>query len=374
MSAASHRIRLRLNRRSGFCLDLDLQLPAQGISVLFGPSGSGKTTVLRCVAGLERAQEATVEIAGDCWQDTQRGQWLPTWKRPLGYVFQEASLFDHLDVRGNLDFGRQRARQEGHEADTDLGLDALIELLGIGPLLGRRPHELSGGERQRVAIARALATRPRLLLLDEPLSALDTARRRDVLPWLERLRDAVRIPMLYVTHSSEEMARLADTLVLMEHGRAAAWGPATQVLQRSEVAAAQGDEAGVLLHGRVSGREAHWHLMEVRCAGIRLWLRDTGAALGQAVRVRVLARDVSVATTCPSGTSVQNLLPCSVLQLTPDALQPGQVLVALACAGAGQDAPGDVLLARITARAAHTLSLTPGMPAWAQVKAAALAG
>lgn len=374
MSTASHRIRLRLTRHNGFCLDLDLQLPAQGISVLFGPSGSGKTTVLRCVAGLDRAEEAAVEIAGACWQDTQRGHWLPTWQRPLGYVFQEASLFDHLNVRGNLDFGRQRARKQSPEMSGDLSLDACIELLGIGPLLARRPNELSGGERQRVAIARALATRPRLLLLDEPLSALDAARRRDILPWLERLRDAVQIPMLYVTHSNEEMARLADTLVLMDRGHVVASGPARQVLQTSEVAASQGDEAGVLLHGRVSGREAQWHLMEVRCAGIRLWLRDTGAALGQAVRVRVLARDVSVATHCPSGTSVQNLLPCRVLRVTPDALQPGQVLVTLACAGTSEDTPGEVLLARITARAAHTLSLTPGTQAWAQVKAAALVG
>lgn len=365
MNAPDHRLRLKLARANGFALDLDLRLPGHGITVLFGPSGSGKTTVLRCVAGLEPADVAVVDIAGTCWQDSTRGWSLPTWRRPLGYVFQEASLFDHLDVRGNLEFGCKRAG-----GDT-AALEEAVGLLGIGPLLARRPHELSGGERQRVAIARAMATQPRLLLLDEPLSSLDPARRQEILPWLERLRDTQRVPMLYVTHSVDEMVRLADTLVLMDQGRAVACGQAAEVLARSEVAALQGEEAGVLLQGEVTQRDAPWHLMQVCFAGGCLWLRDTGCAIGQPVRVRVKARDVSVALERPQATSVQNLLPCTVRGVSDDPQQPGQVLVTLAC---GDPTQGATLLARVTARAAHQLALAPGVAAWAQVKAAALVG
>ncbi len=377
MNAREHRLRLKLARANGFTLDLDLQLPGHGITVLFGPSGSGKTTVLRCVAGLEPADVAVVDIAGTCWQDSTRGWSLPTWRRPLGYVFQEASLFDHLDVRGNLEFGYRRARSASGAASGPL--EEAVALLGIGHLLARRPHELSGGERQRVAIARAMATQPRLLLLDEPLSSLDPARRRDILPWLERLRDTQQVPMLYVTHSVDEMVRLADTLVLMDQGRAVACGPAAEVLRRTEVAAAQGDEAGVLLHGEVTQPDTAWHLMQVRFAGGSLWLRDTGCEIGQAVRVRVMARDVSLALDRPQATSVQNLLPCTVREVSIDPQQPSQVLVVLACGDANSDAKGEAaqgvtMLARITARAAHQLALVPGVPVWAQVKAAALVG
>jgi molybdate transport system ATP-binding protein len=380
MNDATNRIRLALTRETGFQLDIDLQLPAQGICVLYGPSGCGKTTVLRCVAGLERAPQATIEIAGASWQDSTRGSWVPTWQRPVGYVFQEAGLFDHLDVKGNLAYGRKRVRGTANPDDSEFTLEQAIDLMGIRPLLSRRPHALSGGERQRVAIVRALATRPRLLLLDEPLSALDASRRRDILPWLERLRDEWQVPMLYVTHSSEEMVRLADTLVLMDQGRVSACGPVAQVLQRTDLAATQGDEAGVLLHGQVCARETQWHLMQVRFGGGSLWLRDTAAPIGQSVRVRVLARDVSVATQLPQATSVQNLLPCTVMQVAPDAVQAGQVMVTLACnaqAGesqAGDSNAGEVLLARITARAAHALALVPGLRVWAQLKAAALVG
>ncbi|MFD0669776.1 molybdenum ABC transporter ATP-binding protein [Ramlibacter sp. MAHUQ-53] len=358
---AATRIALHLARPGGFSLDVDLTLPGHGVTALFGPSGSGKTTVLRCVAGLERADRAHVEIAGSCWQDDARGIDLPTWQRPLGYVFQEASLFDHLDVRGNLAFGQRRAARGA----SAMPLDGVIELLGIGHLLARRPHALSGGERQRVAIARALATQPRVLLLDEPLSALDAARRRDILPWLERLRDELRIPMLYVTHSADEMARLADTLVLMDQGRALACGPVGEVLLRTDLAVVPGEDTGVLLEATVAGRDAPWRLMQVDFGGGALWLRDTGAATGRRVRVRVLARDVSVATEMPRATSVNNLLPGTVAEVVPDPRHEGQVLVRLACGEAA-------LLARITARSAHALGLAPGVPAWAQVKAAAL--
>ena len=202
-------VRLRLPR-ADFELSVDLQLPARGITVLFGTSGSGKTSVLRSVAGLERAREARVVVAGEVWQDDAAGVFLPTHQRALGYVFQEASLLAHLDVQGNLRYGMKRTRSP-QAAQT---LQQAIELLGIGHLLERQVGQLSGGERQRVAIARALATAPKVLLLDEPLAALDLARRQEILPWLEALRDELSIPMLYVTHSADELARLADHLVL----------------------------------------------------------------------------------------------------------------------------------------------------------------
>jgi molybdate transport system ATP-binding protein len=346
--------------RPDFTLKVDLLLPARGITVLFGASGSGKTTLLRCVAGLERPHNAQIRIAGTVWQDDAQQVFLPPWRRPLGYVFQEASLFDHLDVQGNLEYGLRRSGLGKQPATRDTA----IELLGIGPLRKRRTHQLSGGERQRVAIARALAMQPQLLLLDEPLASLDHARRQDILPWLERLRDEIHIPMLYVTHSADEVARLADTLVVLERGQVTAAGPAAQVLASIETPVVLGEDMGALLEGTVQERDAHWHLARVQFAGGSLWLRDSGIALGKHVRLRVLARDVSVSTEAPQHTSIQNLLPCVVQSVAPDT-HPSQALLRLAC--------GDtVLLARITARAVDTLKLLPGKPVWAQVKSVAL--
>lgn len=353
------RIRLQLVRPA-FTLDVDLDLPGDGITVLFGVSGSGKTSLLRCVAGLERTPGAVVSIAGETWQDDAAGVYLPTWQRPLGYVFQEASLFEHLSVRKNLQFGLKRS----HAPSDAAALDAAIELLGIAALLDRTTGQLSGGERQRVAIARALATRPRLLLLDEPLASLDQARRQDILPWLERLRDELRIPMLYVTHASDEVARLADTLVVLDAGRVKACGPVAAVLAATDGALLLGDDAGALLQATVSGRDARWQLMQLAFNGGSLWLRDTGHAVGQKVRVRLLARDVSVATQEPQHTSIQNLLRCVVTSIGCDT-HPSQALVRMAC---GQSQ----VLARVTARAVDALQLAPGVAVWAQIKAAAL--
>jgi molybdate transport system ATP-binding protein len=356
---AMNRVRLALQRGSGFRLDVDFEWPARGITALFGASGSGKTTLLRCVAGLERAPDAQVHVAGEHWQDAG-GLFMPVWQRPLGYVFQEASLFDHLDVRSNLAYGQRRSARDADPA----GAGALIERLGIGHLLARRPPELSGGERQRVAIARALMTQPRILLLDEPLASLDLPRRREVLPWLEKLRDELHIPMLYVTHAVDEVARLADHLVLLEAGRVRASGPLVEMLSRPDLPLAQGDEAGALLLGTVAQVDPQWQLACIAFAGGSLWVPDTGLAPGQAVRVRVLARDVSVALHAPEGSSIQNVLPCIVTGLAPGG-HPSQTLVQLACGPS-------LLMARITRRAADALQLSEGQPAWAQVKSAAL--
>ena len=358
MSADTVHVRLRLPR-AGFALSVDLSIAGQGITVLYGPSGSGKTSVLRCVAGLERAEQGLVRIGSDVWQDAA-GTFLPTWRRPVGYVFQEASLFEHLNVQGNLEYGLRRVPG----ADSRARLNDAIDLLGIRALLPRRTGKLSGGERQRVAIARALATGPRVLLLDEPLAALDQARREEIYPWLERMRDELKIPMLYVTHSAQELARLADQLVVLAQESVVAAGPVADVLSAIDAPVVVGEDAGALLRGTVAERDAAWHLACVEFAGGRLWLHDTGMPIGHTVRLRILARDVSVATEQPQHSSIQNLLPC-VIDSVADDSHASQTLLRLRCGEA-------VLLARVTRRALHALALRPGLPVWAQVKSVAV--
>jgi molybdate transport system ATP-binding protein len=361
-------IRIRLHMaRPDFALDVDLRLAAHSTTVLFGPSGSGKTTLLRCVAGLERAPQAHIRVGHAVWQDEERGVFVPTWQRALGYVFQEASLFAHLSVRANLEYGLRRVpKATPPAAAPHITLDAAIALLGLQALLARSPGQLSGGERQRVAIARALCAQPRLLLLDEPLASLDQARREDILPWLERLRDQLHTPMLYVTHSADEVARLAHSLVVLERGRVRQAGPVAQVLAQLDAPVTLGDDVGALLQGTLSGRDTRWHLAQVAFDGGTLWLRDSDHALGARVRLRILARDVSITTAEPQHTSIQNVLTCVVDALQADA-HPSQVLVRLRCGAA-------IILARITARAADALQLQPGHTVWAQVKAVALVG
>ena len=359
MKDDSIQVRLTLPRAE-FTLSVDLAITGRGITVLFGPSGSGKTSVLRCVAGLERAHKGLVRIRSEVWQDDSADVFLPTWRRPVGYVFQEASLFEHLDVQGNLEYGLRRSSG----ANKQENLNQAIDLLGIRPLLRRPVAHLSGGERQRVAITRALASGPRLLLLDEPLAALDQARRQEIFPWLERMRDELKIPMLYVTHSSDELARLADHLVVLERGRVKSAGPVAEVLAAINAPVVVGDDAGALLRAKVVQRDRAWHLACVEFAGGRLWLRDDGLSIGQSARLRVLARDVSVATEEPQHTSIQNHLTCVIESMAEDS-HPSQALLRLRC---GES----ILLARITRRAADALALRPGLQVWAQVKSVAL--
>jgi molybdate transport system ATP-binding protein len=359
MSDVTHQVRIAL-ARPAFKLAVDLALPAKGITAIYGASGSGKTTLLRCVAGLERAARGVVKIAGRVWQDDDQSIFLPTWKRPLGYVFQEASLFDHLDVQANLEYGLKRSQTR----ESRNGLNAAIELLGIAGLLQRRTDQLSGGERQRVAIARALGTLPAMLLLDEPLASLDHARRQDILPWLEKLRDELNIPMLYVTHAADEVARLADTLVMLDGGVVKAAGPVSDVLASTDIPVVLGEDAGALLEATVQACDAQWRLAQVGFPGGQLWLRDDGLTIGQRVRLRVLARDVSITLQEATETSIQNHLPCVVETVVAES-HPSQVLVGLRCGST-------VLLARITARAVAALSLKLGQQVWAQVKSVAL--
>ena len=365
-------IRLRLPR-AGFTMGVDLSLPATGITVLFGPSGSGKTSVLRAVAGLDRAQNACVALGDEVWQDDARGLWVPPHRRPLGYVFQEASLFDHLDVIGNLRYGLERAWRgpvskvtggPGRTPDPQASLQQAIALLGIEHLLQRRTQVLSGGERQRVAIARAWASQPQLLLLDEPLSAVDAARRQDILPWLERLRDEAQIPMLYVTHSADELARLADQVVVLNQGQVRAQGPVSQVMGDVQGPLAEGEDAAALVEALIVERDPQWHLSRAEFDGGQLWLRDTGQPLGRTVRLRVLARDVSLATQEPHGLTVQNVVR-GVVESLNEGEHLSQLLVAVRCGPTR-------LLSRITRRAAHELALQTGMPVWAMIKAVAV--
>ncbi|HYW56478.1 MAG TPA: molybdenum ABC transporter ATP-binding protein [Polaromonas sp.] len=352
---------------SGFALDVQLDLPGRGVSALFGPSGCGKTTCLRAIAGLEHAR-GHLRISGDVWQDDAHKHFLPTHQRPLGYVFQEASLFPHLSVRRNVEYGMKRVPASRRR----VSLDDAVELLGIAPLMDRQPQTLSGGERQRVAMARALATSPSLLLLDEPLAALDAQRKSEVLPYLERLHNELDIPVIYVSHAMDEVARLADTLVVLSQGRVAVSGPLAQTLARVDAPGLSDQEAGVLLEATILERDTRWHLARVGFAGGSLWLRDTGQGIGSGVRVRVLARDVSVATKEPKGTSIQNVMACVVESISADA-HPSQALLRLnlnANASAAQSQT--VLLARITARAVDAMGLTSGSAVWAQVKSAAL--
>lgn len=349
-------------QRGNFSLEIDTALPARGITAVFGASGSGKTTLLRCVAGLETEAEGRVSLGETVWQDSARRWLVPTWRRRLGYVFQEASLFEHLDVQGNLDYGVRRSAVPAHASTRT----AAIELLGIGSLLQRMPQGLSGGERQRVAIARALASQPRLLLLDEPLASLDAARRRDILPWLERLRDEIALPMMYVTHSMEEVARLADHLLVLENGRVKASGPAGEVLASVDNPSIVGEEAGVLLSGQIALRDERWQLSRVDFTGGSLWVRDQGWQAGRSVRLRVLARDVSLAISEPRDSSIQNQLRAVITTVIADD-HPSQVLVRLDCGGSA-------LLARVTRRALQTLNLEPGTAVWALVKSVAVIG
>ena len=242
----------------GFALDVDLELPGRGITAFFGPSGSGKTTLLRAIAGLERITDGRLVVGGEVWQDG--GRCLPTHARPLGYVFQEASLFPHLSVRANIEYGMRRA---GAPAN---GFDDIVELLGIAPLLEREPGRLSGGERSRVAIARALVTAPRLLLMDEPLAALDAARKAEFMPYLERLHRQLAIPVLYVTHAIDEVARLADHLVLLDDGRVQASGPTAETLTRTDLPLARGDDASAIIVGTVAVQDDAYRLTRIDSA------------------------------------------------------------------------------------------------------------
>ncbi|MBV6749678.1 molybdenum ABC transporter ATP-binding protein [Pseudomonas chlororaphis] len=359
--ASSIQVRLRLDYPD-FSLDLDLQLPGRGVTALYGHSGSGKTTCLRCIAGLEKAPEAFIRINDQVWQDSTRKLFVPPHKRALGYVFQEASLFAHLSVRANLEFGLRRIPREQRRVD----MVHATKLLGIGHLLDRHPQHLSGGERQRVGIARALLTSPQLLLMDEPLAALDSQRKNEILPYLERLHDELEIPVLYVSHSQDEVARLADHIVLLSAGKALASGPIGETLARLDLPMALGDDAGVVIEGTVIAYDSQYQLLTLQLPDSQLNVRVAHAPLapGKRLRVKIQARDVSLSRQPGEHSSILNLLPVTLIGEIP-ADNNAHVLIRL-------EAAGTPLLARITRYSRDQLKLAPGQTLWAQIKSVAV--
>jgi len=335
-----------------FRLDVAFEAP-MGVTALFGRSGSGKTSVVKAVAGILKADEARILIAGTVLEDSGSGTRLPVARRRIGYVFQEPRLFPHLSVRGNLRYGMQ-------EGD----LSGVVEMLGIGDLLERRPGALSGGEAQRVAIGRALLSRPRLLLLDEPLAALDDARKAEILPYLERLRDEAGVPILYVSHSVAEIARLATTVVALNAGHVARVGPAAEVLSDPDIVPVLGvREAGALVRAQVVAHHDDG-ISELSWSAGQLLLPRVGQKVGASVRVRIEAQDVMLAATRPVGISALNVVPVLVTAVrTGDG--PG-VMVQLR---AGED----LLLARVTRRSADLMGIAVGWRGFAVVKSVAVA-
>jgi molybdate transport system ATP-binding protein len=345
-------LRVEISHRfPGFDLTVDLTAPP-GLTCLFGRSGSGKTTIINAVAGLLRPDRATITLDGVALHD------LAPHQRRVGYVFQDARLFPHLTVAQNLAYGARVRRIPVRD------LDRIVELLGIGALLPRRPGSLSGGERQRVAIGRALLSDPRILLMDEPLASLDEARKAEILPHIEALRDQVGLPILYVSHSLAEVARLATTIAVVNAGRVAASGPAESILSDPGLARLMGlREAGAILTARVAGHEDDG-LTRLDTGAGPLWLPRIAAAVGARVRVRIAAQDVILSLTRPEGLSALNILPGRIARLV-EGDGPG-VLVQIDLA------PG-LLLARLTRRSATALGLAPGMQVHAVLKSVAVA-
>ena len=339
---------------------LDLTVNEGDTIVIIGPSGTGKSTLLRCVNLLTRPNEGQIWL--DDLEITAKGTDEDKVRQHIGMVFQNFLLFNHLTALGNVKLGLTRVKHMSDEAATEKAMRELSRV-GLADRANHYPGQLSGGQQQRVGIARALAVGPRLLLMDEPLAALDVQRKREILPYLDRLHDALEIPVLYVSHASDEVARLADHLVVLQAGQALASGPLAETLARLELPIRLGEDAGAVLEATVAEQDPAWHLVRLDFAGGSLWTRDPGLPLGRRVRVRVLARDVSLAET-PSVSSIQNCLRGTVEALG-DEDHPALALVRVRV--------GDsVLLARLTRRSAAALHIAPGRAVWVQVKSVAL--
>ncbi len=340
-----------------FVVDADLEVPSIGITALIGPSGSGKTTILRTIAGLERHPGSCVSVGGSIWQDTN--VFLPPHKRSMGFVFQEPSLFPHLTVRGNIAYGVKRLTSK----ECEMKVRRAAERLGLIDLLDRDPSTLSGGENQRVAIARALAVGPSLLLMDEPVSSLDAELKNEVLAYIDGLREELDIPIVYVSHSADEVARIADHLILLNNGRVTAHGPIRDVLTRLDLPLARGEDAEAIVEATVAGHDDEFGLSYLDFPGGRFTVPRGDMEDGQIVRLRVLARDVSLTLEEQKGTSILNIFEAVVEETADHGIS--QVTVRVS-------AKGVPLLARVTRKSASVLDLRPGRKVFAQAKSVAV--
>lgn len=362
--SATHTIRAAFhNVLGGFTLDTAFEAPAKGVTALFGPSGCGKTTVIRCIAGLIRVKDGFCDIDGEIWQDRD-GAFVPTHKRSLGYVFQEASLFPHISVRRNLLFGAPRQKPKDR---PEIDFDEVVDLLGVRHLLDRAPSNLSGGERQRIGIGRALLTQPKLLLMDEPLSALDRRTKSEILPFIEKLRDHFAVPIFYITHDMTEVERLADQMVLLEKGHLVASGPLSELQSDPASPLAKSREAAVSLDGVVESFDPKFGLLNMTIPGGRLIAPAPPAVIGERRRLRILATDVSLAREYPGRSSILNVVPAKVG--TMKVLDPYEVLVVI---NVGEQGEGARLLSRMTRKSWDELGLAEGQSVFAQVKYVAL--
>ncbi len=345
--------------QGGFHLDAAFGMEG-GVTALFGRSGSGKTTLVNAIAGLLRLQRGHIRFDGEILFDAERGIYVPPQARRFGYVFQEGRLFPHLTVKHNLLFSNIFSATKATSAE----LDRIVALLGLESLLARRPGALSGGEKQRVAIGRALLAKPRLLLLDEPLAALDTQRKSEILRYLELLRDEFAVPMLYVSHAVEEVVRLAGHVVLLSDGRVEASGPTAEIMSDAALHPLTGrDEGGGVITAKVAAHDLQYGLAELHFAGGSLYVAELDALPGESVRVRIRARDVALALERPSGTTFRNMVSCRVAAIAESAGSMAEVTL---------DANGATLIARITRHSRDELGLRPGMSVYALIKAIAL--
>jgi molybdate transport system ATP-binding protein len=339
-------------------MDIAFQVPSPGVTALFGPSGSGKSTIINAAAGLLRPETCRIEVDGKVLADTASGVWLPPERRRAGLVFQDARLFPHMSVATNLRFGMRRV------GSGAIDFDEIVDLLGIGLLLDRRPYTLSGGERQRVAIGRALLAQPHLLLMDEPLASLDAARKAEILPFLTRLKTALRLPVLYVTHSLDEVARLADSMVLIDAGQVVGFGSASEVAARADLPLAQRDDAGALLLCHVVANDTERALTRLEGGGVALYVPLLDLPVGAACRVRIPAREVILAGRPPEAISLHNIVPGTVRHIAEDPVR-HSVIVEIGLPDGG-------LLSRVTPDAVARLGLMAGAPVLALIKSTSI--
>jgi molybdate transport system ATP-binding protein len=339
-------------------MDMAFEVPTPGVTVLFGPSGAGKSTIIAAAAGLLHPEQCRIVVDDQVLADTDSGVWLAPERRRMGLVFQDARLFPHMSVATNLRFGLRRA------AAGPVRFDDVVELLGIGTLLTRRPHTLSGGERQRVAIGRALLAQPHLLLMDEPLASLDSARKGEIMPYLTRLKTALKLPILYVTHSLDEAAQLADSIVLIETGRVLGYGPLSAIAAQADLPLARRDDAAALLLCRVIEHDARRELSRLEGGGATLWVPLLDVPLGTERRVRIPAREVILAGRPPESISVHNIVPGEVRRITGDTTR-RSVLVEIGLADGA-------LISRVTPDAIVRLALAPGRPVLALIKSTSI--